>query len=102
MGDSEGLEKDSKEEPKKEQPCSNAITPSQPLFKIKEKVDIKPYQCEIIVVNLNHWLQHLEVYFSVHNIDEEHKIPFSQLKIEDHAQTWWGSHMETLRLEGDQ
>jgi hypothetical protein len=51
---------------------------------------------------LQHWLQHLEVYFSVHNIDEEHKISFSQLKLEGHALTWWGSHMETLRLEGDQ
>jgi hypothetical protein len=66
---------------------------------MKTSLSMPPY---IAYMLLQHWLQHLEVYFSVHNIDEEHKIPFSQLKIEDHAQTWWGSHMETLRLEGDQ
>jgi hypothetical protein len=31
--------------------------PSQPLFKMEVKVDIKPYQGEIDVVKLNHWLQ---------------------------------------------
>jgi hypothetical protein len=35
------------------------------------------------------------------NIDEEKKISFSRLKLEGHALTWWESHMETLRLEGD-
>jgi hypothetical protein len=34
---------------------------------MEEKVDIKPYQGEINVVKLNHGLQKLEVYFSVHN-----------------------------------
>jgi len=38
---------------------------------MEAKVDIKTYQGEIDVVKLNHWLQHLEVYFSVYNIDEE-------------------------------
>jgi len=36
-----------------------------------ENVDIKPYQGEIDAIKLNNWLQQLEVYFSVHNIDEE-------------------------------
>jgi hypothetical protein len=51
------------------------------------KVDIKPYQGEIDAVKLNHWLQQLEVYFSVHHIDEEKKISFSRLKLEGHALT---------------
>jgi hypothetical protein len=93
--------KESRKEPKKEKPSSSAITPSQPLFKMEVKVDIKPYQGEIDVVKLNHWLQQLEVYFNVHNIDEEKKFSFSQLKLEGHALTWWEIHMETLRLEGD-
>jgi hypothetical protein len=62
---------------RKRKPSSSAITPSQSLFKMEAKVDIKPYQGEIDAVKLNHWLQQLEVYFSVHNIDEEQKISFS-------------------------
>jgi hypothetical protein len=62
---------------------------------------IKPYQGEVNALNLNHWLHKLEVYFSVHNIDEEQKISFSQLKLEGHALTLWKIHMETLTLEGD-
>ena len=46
-------------------------------------------------------MQSLEFYFSIHKIDEEHKISFAQLKLEGHALTWWESHMEALRLEGD-
>jgi hypothetical protein len=34
---------------------------------------------------LNHWLQQLEVYFSVYNIEEEQKISFVWLKLEGHA-----------------
>jgi hypothetical protein len=34
------------------------------------KVDIKPYQGEIDALKLSHWLHQLEVYFSVHHIDE--------------------------------
>jgi hypothetical protein len=75
--------------PEKEKPSSSAITPSQYLFKMEVKVDIKPYQGEIDALKLNHWLQQLEVYFSVHNIDEEQKISFSRLKLEGHALTWW-------------
>jgi hypothetical protein len=41
----------------------------------------------INALNLNHWLQQLEVYFSVHNIDEEQEISFSQLKLEGNAST---------------
>jgi hypothetical protein len=51
------------------------------------KVDIKSYQSEIDVVKLNHWLQQLEVYFSVHIIDEEQKISLAQLKLEGHGLT---------------
>jgi hypothetical protein len=40
------------------------------------KVKSNPYQGEINVVKLNHWLQQLEVYFSVYNIEEEQKISF--------------------------
>ena len=64
-------------------------------------VNMKPYKREIDVVNLNHWLQQLEVYFSVHNIDEEQKILVARLKLEGHALTWWEIHTKTLRLEGD-
>jgi hypothetical protein len=50
--------------------------PSHDLFKMEAKVDIKPYQGEIDALKLNHWLQQLEVYFSIHHIDEEQKISF--------------------------
>jgi len=63
-----------KKELEKEKPSSSAITTSQTLFERESKVDIKPYQDEINVVKLNHWLQQLEVYFNIHNIDEEHKV----------------------------
>jgi hypothetical protein len=46
-----------KKELEKEKPSSSAITLSQPLFKMEAKEDIKPYQVDIDVVNLNHWLQ---------------------------------------------
>jgi hypothetical protein len=55
---------------------------------MEAKVDIKPYQGEINCVKLNHWLHQLEVYFSVHNIDEEKKNSFTQLELEDHKLTW--------------
>jgi hypothetical protein len=74
LGDSEDLEKESKKELEKEKSCSSTITPSQTLFKMEAKVDINPYQREIDVVKLNHWLQQLEVCFNVHDIDEEHNI----------------------------
>jgi len=32
------------------------------------KVEIKPYYGYIDVFKLSHWLQQLEVYFSIHNI----------------------------------
>ena len=68
---------------------------------METKVNIKPYQGEIDALKLNHWLQQLEAYFSVHHIDEEHKISIARLKLEGHALTWWESHTKTLRLEGD-
>lgn len=37
-------------------------------------VDIKSYHDEIYALNLNQWLQQLEVYFNVHQIEEEQKI----------------------------
>jgi hypothetical protein len=57
LGDNEDPEKESKKELEKEQPSSSVITSSQSLFKMEVKVDIKPYQGEIDVVKLNHWLQ---------------------------------------------
>jgi hypothetical protein len=77
------------------------MNPSQSLFNMKTKVDINPYQGEINALKLNHWLQQLEVYFSIHHKDEEHKILFTRLKLEGYALTWWEIHIETLRLEGD-
>jgi hypothetical protein len=50
---------------------------------------------------MNHWLQQLEVYFSVHLIEEEKTIPSVRLKLEGHALTRWEIHIETLRLVGD-
>ena len=38
---------------------------SQPLFKMEDKFDIKPYQGEIDSLKLNHWLQQLEVLFNI-------------------------------------
>ena len=40
-------------------------------FKMEAKVDDKSYQGEIDALKLNHWLQQLEVYFSVRHIDVE-------------------------------
>ena len=43
----------------------------------------------------------MEVYFNVHRVSEEHKITFSPLKLEGHAQILVEIYIETLRLEGD-
>jgi len=68
--------KSQKKDLEKDKPSSNANTPSQPLFKMEVKVDIKPYQGEIDATKFNHLLEQLEVYFCVHNIDEGHKNSF--------------------------
>ena len=68
------------------------MNPSRSLFKMEVKVDIKPYQGEINALKLNHWLQQLEVYFSVHHIDVEQKISFARLSLEGHDLTWWEIH----------
>jgi hypothetical protein len=78
--------------PKKYQSSSSVVNPSQPLFNMEVKVDIKPLQGEIAAFKLNHWLHQLEVYFSVHHIDEEKNISFARLKLEGHALTWWENH----------
>jgi hypothetical protein len=62
------------------------------------KVNTKTYQGEIYDVKLNHWLQWLEEYFIVHDVDEVKKVFLSQLKLEGHKLTWWESQMETLTL----
>ena len=86
--DGEDRENEFRKELEKEKQSSNVITHSQYLFKMEVKVDIKPYQGEINAIQLNNWLQQLEVYFSVHNIHEEKEISFSQLKLEGYASTW--------------
>jgi hypothetical protein len=55
---------------------------------MEEKVEINPYQGDISALKLNHWLKKIEFYFSVHHIDEEHKISFSILNLEGHDLTW--------------
>jgi hypothetical protein len=57
LGENEDLKKESRKEFEKEKPSSNVITPSQSLFKMEVKMDIKPYQGDIYVIKLNHWLQ---------------------------------------------
>jgi hypothetical protein len=66
-----------KNELEKEKLSSSVITPSQPLFKMEVKVDIKPYKGRIDVVKLNYWLQWLKVYINVRIIDEEKNISFA-------------------------
>jgi len=41
-------------------------TSSRLPFKVEAKVDIKPYDGEVDVIKMNHWLHKLKVYFSVH------------------------------------
>jgi hypothetical protein len=82
--------------PRKRSRVRVSINPSQSLFNMEAKVDINPYQGEIDALKLNHWLQQLEVYFSIHHIDEEKKISFARLKLEGHALTWWEIHMKHL------
>jgi hypothetical protein len=55
--DKEDREKESKNEPLKERPSSSSITSSQYLFKVKAKVDIKPYRGKIDDVKLFQWLK---------------------------------------------
>jgi hypothetical protein len=72
------------------------VNPPESLFNMEAEVDIIPYQGEIDALKLNHWLQQLEVYFSIHHVDEGHKISFSRLKLEGHTLTWWESHTKHL------
>ena len=41
------------------------------MLKMEVKVDNKEYQGEINALKLNHWLQQVQFYFSVHHIEEE-------------------------------
>jgi len=58
-------------------------------FKVEAKIYIKPYVDEIDALKLNQWLQHLEVYFSVHEVSGAQIISFTYLMLEGHALTWW-------------
>jgi hypothetical protein len=100
-GDQENLGKELWKELEKEQSRLSVINSSQSLLNMEAKVDINPYQGDIDSLKLNHWLKQLEVYFSVHHIDEEQKILFARLKLEIDALTWWEIHMKTLRLVRD-
>jgi hypothetical protein len=71
LRENDDLENDSRKYPEKEMSSSNAITPSESLFQMEEKVDIKLYKGYTDVLKLNHWLQWLEDYFSVHHLEEE-------------------------------
>jgi len=68
---------------------------------MEAKVNIKSYQGEINALKLNHWFQHLEVYFSIHHINKGKNISFSRLNLESHVLTWWEIHIEIIRLEGN-
>jgi hypothetical protein len=48
LRDNEDQEKELRKETEKENPSSSAITPSWSLFKMEVKVDIKPYQGDIM------------------------------------------------------
>lgn len=81
------MENQSKKGPKKDKSSLSVMNQSKSLFKIEEKIHIKSYHGEIDGMKLNHWLQQLEVYFNVHQIEEGQKISF-----QGHALTWWESH----------
>ena len=53
----------------------------------KMKIDFKPYVVEIFTLKFNQWLQHLDVYLSVHEISDDKIIYFTLLKLECHALT---------------
>jgi hypothetical protein len=44
---------------------------------VEEKIDIKPYACDIDDLKLYQWLQQLEFYFSVHEFSEEQIVTFT-------------------------
>jgi hypothetical protein len=50
-------------------------------------VDIKPYVGELDAIRPCQRLQHMEVYFSMHEVTGKN-IDFSRLNIEGHALTW--------------
>jgi hypothetical protein len=80
-GDHEDSRKESQKESEKQQLISSVINPSHSLFNMEVKLDINPYQGEIDALKLNHWLQQLEVYFSVHCIDKRKMNSFARLKL---------------------
>jgi hypothetical protein len=57
--DNEDLKKELRKEPEKEKPSLIVVNPSYSLFKMEVKVNINPYQGEIDILKLNHWLQQL-------------------------------------------
>jgi hypothetical protein len=80
LGNNEDPKKESRKNPKKDQLSFSVVNPSQSLFNMEVKVDIKPDQGEISALTLNHWLQELEVYFIIHHINEQ-KLSFFSLKL---------------------
>jgi hypothetical protein len=62
--------KEMKEDLKLEK-VSSSSTSYQSSFKLEAKVDIKPYEGEVNTIKPNHRLQQLEVYFIMHNVNEE-------------------------------
>lgn len=63
------------------------------------KIDFKPYVVENFTFKFNKWLQHIDVYLSVHEISEEKRISFTWLNLECHALTYWESYVTTRIIE---
>jgi hypothetical protein len=53
---------------------------------MKNKAEIKTYGGKVYALKLNYFLQQLEVYFNVYNMQEDNKIFFARVKPKNHAQ----------------
>lgn len=66
------------EEVHKEKPSHSILIP--PPFKVEAKIKIESYDGYVNGEKLDHCLAQLEVYFSLHQINESQKISFAWLK----------------------
>ena len=74
---------------------------AQVRFHVEDKVDIKPYVGEVDPIELNHWIQKLDVYFNMYEVIGKQNILFSQLNLEIHALAWWESDAIRKELENE-